>query len=689
MNVQQKTKQKTKQKTTETHTEKLKIGLVQINNSFSGAHYFPYSTGLLQAYAQRYSRAPERLHFLTPIYCRKPIEQLVKSLDQADIVAFSLYVWNIQISLAVMRQLKTHNPNIFIICGGPQAPNKSEDFLRQNPMIDLVVHGEGERVFTQFLDQFPDNNWENIPSVSWLDQAQQHHSTPRGERIHNLDEIPSPYLENVFKPLLALEEVREWLVLWETNRGCPFKCTFCDWGSAIATKVGRFDMQRIRDEIDWFSLNRIGFVFCCDANFGILTRDIDIVQRLANNREQHGYPEALSVQNTKNATERAYQVQRLLEEGGLSKGVTLSMQTTDPQTLANVRRDNISLSAYEELQRRFTADRVFTYSDLLLGLPGETYDSFANGTNHLISNGQHNRIQFGNLSVLPNAEMGDAGYQEKHGMEVTVSKILNTHGAYASASWDIDEMQELVIATTTMPREDWQRARTFAWTTALLHFNKVMQMPFIVLNQVCGISYRTLIEQFMGADRDRYPTIHAIQRFFCKRAAEIQRGEPEYFHSEKWLGIWWPDDEYMLIHLATENRLETFYAEAKQLLETVLEQQDNSTLGKEILADAITLNHQVLKLPGNLEDITCTTRFNIGSIFCGALLGEKTALQKGTFSYHIHRAKHHWPDWTTWCREVVWFGNKKGNYMYEWDESSHVKTDTQQDIQKPSGTKPS
>src|SRR6185369_9574486 len=82
------------------------------------------------------------------------------------------------------------------------------------------------------------------------------------------------------------------------------------------------------------------------------------------------------------------------------------MQSVDKPTLEAIKRDNISLGTYMELQRRFTRDKVETYSDLILGLPGETYESFVKGVDTLIENGQHNRIQFNNLSILPNAEMG-------------------------------------------------------------------------------------------------------------------------------------------------------------------------------------------------------------------------------------------------------------------------------------------
>jgi len=95
---------------------------------------------------------------------------------------------------------------------------------------------------------------------------------------------------------------------------------------------------------------------------------VDIAEYVAKVKQTSGYPVALSVQNTKNATERAYLTQKILSDAGLNKGVALSMQSVDMNTLTAIKRDNISLDTYMELQRRFTRDRVETYSDLILGL---------------------------------------------------------------------------------------------------------------------------------------------------------------------------------------------------------------------------------------------------------------------------------------------------------------------------------
>ena len=150
-----------------------------------------------------------------------------------------------------------------------------------------------------------------------------------------------------------------------------------------------------------------------------------------------------------------------------------------------------------ELQRRFTRDRVETYSDLILGLPGETYESFVRGVDQLIENGQHNRIQFNNLSILPNAEMGDPAYQAKYGMVTVESKIINIHGERVELDDDVPEVQDLVIATAAMPLADWRRTRVFCWMTALLHFDKLFQIPLILAHGISGIPYRDMIEAFM------------------------------------------------------------------------------------------------------------------------------------------------------------------------------------------------
>jgi len=641
----------------------IKVGLVQINNSFSGQNYFPYSVGLLQVYARKYLKNPSQYDFLLPIYSRVKIEKAYKHLANADIIFFSAYVWNIRLSLKIAQKVKLLRPDVVIAFGGPQVPDHAEEFLRINWFVDLACHKEGESIVCPLLENAPGRNWKEVPSISYLDSKGKYIQNPLVPRIRNLDEIPSPYLEGVFDSLIEAYPHEQWLVMWETNRGCPFSCTYCDWGSATQSKISKFGLERLCQEVDWISKHKIEFIFCCDANFGILKRDYDIAKYVANNKKRYTYPHVLSVQNTKNVKERAYKIQKYLSDNALNKGVTLSVQSLDKTTLKNVKRENIILEDYQELQVRFTKDKVETYSDMIVALPGETYDSFIDGISNIIENGQHNRIQFNNLCVLPNVEMGNPEYQKKFGMEIVETDIINIHGSLLENE-EICEKQQLVIATSSMPRKDWVRTRAICWMSAFLYFDKIMQIPFILLHKVGNLTFRELIETFAGNKIQQFPLLREIHEVFLKEARKIQNGGAEYCESTKWLNIWWPADELQLIHLCTENRIDEFYGEAKQLLKLLLKekQRDVSNIP---LEDAIQLNKCLIKLPSQTEDSEIQLSHNIWEVYQHHLVGIDLRLEKKPCTYAIDKTSQTWASWEQWCKEVIWYGNKKGAYLYK------------------------
>ena len=651
--------------------KKTKVGLVQINNSFSGQSYLPYSVGILQAYAQQHLSRPDEFEFLLPIYSRIAVDDAVEQLVDADLVGFSLYVWNYRISMQIAERLKAKNPKIIIVCGGPHVPDRSEEFLRKNPFVDIACHGEGEQIFVAILENAFQGNLDEIPSISYLTKAGGMVQTLRAGRIKELTTVPSPYLEGMFDRLIQAFPNENWIAVWETNRGCPFSCTFCDWGSAVAAKVNSWDIARIYREIDWFADHKVEFIFCADANFGILPRDVEIASRCAEIKLQRGYPQAISVQNTKNATERSYQVQKILSDAGLNKGVVVSLQSVDEKTLKAIKRDNINLETFHEIQRRFSAQGVETMTDLILGLPDETYESFANGVSKVIESGQHNRIQFNNLSILPNAEMGDPDYQKKYGMQVVETEVVNIHGELLDSHREVTETQDLVVATNAMPKADWVRTRAYCWMAGLLHFDKVLQIPLITIHKHCGVSYRELIELFSdgcfaglnGATPGMFPVLTEIREFFISKAEDIQSGGREYCHSNDWLNIWWPADEYILIKLCVENKLDQFYTEVAAAFGLLLKSKALAA-DPRIMADAIHLNKSLLKTPFQLDDLTLNLTYNIWEYYRSAVLGTTVALEIKPSKYHIDRTSECWKTWEDWYRKVIWYGNKKGAYLY-------------------------
>jgi len=637
-----------------------RVGLVQINNSFADACYLPYAVGLLQAYFQHHSRCNTRFSFLTPIYRRIPVDDAFQQLNGADIVALSVSSWNFKASLEIARRHKEHHPDALILLGGPHIPGDAATLLRTCPWVDIVCHGEGEIPFLRILETWPNRTWSDIPSISYLD-SEHYVSRPDESRITDLDTVPSPYLAGVFEPLLQGHHDHQWLALWETNRGCPFSCSYCDWGAATRSKLFCFGMDRLKQEIGWFSENKIEFVFCCDSNFGIFSRDMEIVSAVAKTKKTTGFPKALSVQNTKNS-DRSYEIQKALADAGLSKGVNLALQSMNHETLELIGRRNIPPGMFQDLQQRYTKDGVETFSDIIIGLPGESYDSFIKGIESIIENGQHNRIQFINLSILPNAPMANPSYCKQHGLIAVESRIINIHGAPADYGDNIYETQELVIGSTAMPPNDWCRARVFSWMASLLYFDKLLQIPIMLLWATTGISCAQQIEFFIDALKDRFPLINELTEFFFAEAEKIQHGGPEFFYAPDWLGIYWPHDEYAYIRLCADNKLEAFYQEAYQRLSELL--SEASIAKPPWLQEAITLNHALLKQPFNTENMVLMCNYSLLEACDAVRKIGNGSVEEQTIFYDICRTNEQWRGWQEWAREVVWYGNKRGAYLY-------------------------
>lgn len=641
----------------------IKVGLVQINNSFSGQDYLPLSIGMLQAYAQKHLHHPEKYEFMLPVHRRIPVEQAVEQLLGADVAFFSTYVWNFNISMEIAKNLKSSTPETLIVFGGPHVPERIEGFFEKYPFVDLACNGEGEQVALGILENVESRDWENVPGINFLAKDGTLQRNRPAVRIKDMSTVPSPYLDGVFKPLMEATPDAIWIALWETNRGCPFSCTFCDWGSAVQSKVNSYDMERLDLEIGWFAEHRIDYIMCCDANFGILARDIDIVKHVAEAKRKYGFPEALSVQNTKNATERAYIVQKTLADAGLNRGVDIAIQSLDTNTLESIKRANISLDTYKELQRRFVRDGVETYTDMILGLPGDTYDTYVDGVSTLIENGQHNRMQLNNLSILPNSEMGDPEYQKKYGMVTVESRPVQSHGLLPETDLDVPELQLLVIATNTMPKEDWVRIRVFSWMISLLHFDKIIQIPLVLAHQAGGVSYRDLLEAFTEEPLDGFPVLDEIRELLIEKARGIQAGGPEYMHSKEWLNIWWFLDEYLLIKLVVESKLTEFFQEAEELLNRVL-RANSANIPPDALHEAFILNQSLIKLPFQTEDLTVELSYNLWEVYQSGLIDGNVDLEHKTSVYQIDRSSVGWSSLDDWFQQVVWYGNKRGQYLY-------------------------
>ena len=642
---------------------KIKVGATQINNGFSGQYYLPYSIGLLYAFVKKNSSDPERYDFNSIIYKRKHLDDCFEHLKDRNVVLFSTYVWNENISLEIAKKLKKYDKSKFIIFGGPSVPDnkfgKAEAYLKKNNFIDILIHQEGERTILKLLDEYPNNKLSETHNISYFENKK-YKNIPNLPRLKDFEKVPSPYLTGIFDDLIKENPKEKWLASWETNRGCPFSCTYCDWGSATNSKVARMHLDRVYAELDWFSKNKVEFIFCCDANFGMLPRDYDIALKAAENKKKYGYPHVLSVQNTKNARERAYKVQKLLADTGLSKGVTLAMQSIDMHTLKNIKRDNISIEDYQELQKRFTKDNIPTYTEFILGLPGDTYDSFAKGVSDVIDSGQHNRIQYNNLSILPNAEMADPDYLKNNKIRIVEGPIVNIHGSLDESPQDgIHERQQLVISTNTLSFKDWKKTRIYASISELIYFNKLLQIPLLVLNKIEKLEFQALFEYFMNSPK-KFEVLHRINKNFDDHATQISKGKSEFLYKDGLLDIYWPPGEFEYINLVLNDQLNNFYRE----IDEYFSQLCTSKFNKLIFKQSLELNQKMMRLPHNTENIKFEDKYNIFESY-------QSILKLGDFNFSESQPKFlkiinndlKFKNINDWLKNVIWYGHRSGKYL--------------------------
>ena len=257
------------------------VGLVQINNCFSGQNYLPYSVALLQTYVQKMPADPGRYTFLPPIYKRVRIADAVEAMKDADIVGFSTYVWNGRISLEIARRLKARKPGIVIVFGGPHVPDQPEEFLRANPQIDLAVHNEGERTFLNSSKR----SRTAILAVAAGRQLRQAGRQLRAQPQHR--SRARPRRDPVAVPRRRVRRDHGGQSPGELDRPVgnqsrlPVPLHVLRLGLGDGGQGHQVRRGAPLREVDWFADKKIEYIFCCDANFGIQKRDVDIAKYVA------------------------------------------------------------------------------------------------------------------------------------------------------------------------------------------------------------------------------------------------------------------------------------------------------------------------------------------------------------------------------------------------------------------------
>ncbi|MFJ7932964.1 B12-binding domain-containing radical SAM protein [Sporosarcina sp. NPDC096371] len=347
-------------------------------------------TNLAIRYLKSYA-LPEYNSILAEYTIKDPTMNIVSDLYQKapDIVGFSLYIWNIEETIKVIRMLKKVKPDVKIIAGGPEVTYDYDFWLDRVPEIDVIVIGEGERTFKQLLDAYAGGaDLSTVQGIAYRKEGQQKFTAP-GPKL-DLRELPSP-----FHLAEDVPELGKRVTYIETSRGCPFSCQFCL--SSIEVGVRYFNRDVIKDDIRYLMANGAKTIKFVDRTFNISrSYAMEMFQFLI---DEHVPGTVFQFEITGDIMRP--EVIHFLNDNapaGLFR-FEIGVQSTNDLTNELVqRRQN-----FEKLSRTVTmvkeGGKIDQHLDLIAGLPEEDYDSFRNTFNEVFAM-RPEELQLGFLKLL-------------------------------------------------------------------------------------------------------------------------------------------------------------------------------------------------------------------------------------------------------------------------------------------------
>ncbi len=449
-----------------------------------GPFIFPLNIGYVAAFTKKYFPDVDIQLFRYPI----DLINAVKA-KKPDIVGLGNYAWNLELNKSMTEFLKGSG-NIVTVLGGPDFPLQNDvrqTYLRDRPGVDFYAVNMGEAGFLNVVSRFMevddprDMKSRVMGNCAFLDAGKEL-VVGDDKMIVDLEDIPSPYLTGYMDDFFDCNLIP----MIETNRGCPYRCSFCAWGNALKDKLSKFSLDRIKGEIDYiFARTRNTPIFeIADANFGIFPRDLEIAEYIKE-RTGKAYPRFIIMSTAKNSIDRVLKIADVL---GDMNNATVTFQSFNQEALNNVNRKNIPLAKLEMAQKHFEEQGLRVFSELILGFPGETRQSHEESIKRLFEYGVGD-IACYNLRLLGGTELKEPAYKEKHQLRSKFRLVDGSYGRYDSV--EAIESEEMVLANSTMSEEDILYFRPIHWLIQFFWNKQYYKelMHFLMNNEVSPVDF--------------------------------------------------------------------------------------------------------------------------------------------------------------------------------------------------------
>lgn len=357
-------------------------------------------------------------------------------LDQnPDIILFSLYLWSSTAMVNAARYLRDRAPNAIFIAGGADIGHKTHDeYMQDNPWFDYVIYGAGEDAFVKLVDLLFENRATsldllNVPNLIFRDKAgkavKTKHEVYRGRIFSEL----SPWIHCKDEMQADAARIRSVLqsqphAAWEPDRGCPYACSFCDWAYGLHNKVTRKKFG-YEEELALFLELDIKLAITA-ANVGMFPQDIGYMEYIYKNNIKHHEPSW-----AKNHKKQVLEIWRKQIEITGELNALTAIQSINETVLENIDRPQMPWAEMKSilLDLRQQGSKILFQPEIIVGLPGETVETWDHMMNEFIDLYPLYHIKRHEWVLAPNSPAADPEYQKKFQIDAryTVSPDSSCH----------------------------------------------------------------------------------------------------------------------------------------------------------------------------------------------------------------------------------------------------------------------
>ena len=520
-----------------------KIYICDISHTSQGitSEYVPYAIGCLKSYFHEHGEQEAEVRLF------KFPESLADGFarEKPTMVGFSNYMWNLDISYMFAKAIKKVFPETLIVMGGRNYPietHRQEEWFKNYPAVDVYLTGNGEEPFQKVADI-----WLKTHSIDEVKQAEIDgvHSLIDGKlhktvlvqakdgydqepRVQDLLQTPSPYLMGYLDDFIVDHRLNP---LVESNRGCPFQCTFCADGISAQNRIFKSSPERFETELTYIAERYKGkYLLIADDNFGMYPEDVEISRIIARCQEKYDFPHHLQVCAGKNNQPRIIECSDILK-GTLRLGA--SIQSMDDEVLKNIKRSNISYQKLIDVSMKVSDTEASSYSEVILSLPGDSKEKHYSTIDKVVDAGI-NQVRLLTLIILDGSELGTDSEIEKFNIKTRYRAVHRSFGIYeiGGEKFPSVEIEEVCVENQSLPFEDYVECRRFALTVTLFYCDKIM---FELTQFIKHMGFK--VSQWLHRVHECYPEfpdkLSEIYDQFTKETREELAESREEF--ERWL----------------------------------------------------------------------------------------------------------------------------------------------------------